>query len=104
MLNLKIPHAQAIALLEERIEAMKTIRATPDGPEYYDVVGWMSATHSAIDRVYGGEEIHPQEIRAIGLPACSCSAGRSGRMILEEYRAKLQDYIDEIRRFVSEEG
>jgi hypothetical protein len=54
--------------------------------------------------VYGGEEIHPEEIRAIGLPACSCSAGRSGRMILEEYRAKLQDYIDEIRRFVSEEG
>lgn len=101
---LKVHPEEAVALLEERIGAMKTIRNTGDGPEYYDVVGWMSATHFAIDRVYGGDEIHPEEIRAIGLPACSCNAGRSAQMILDVYRAKLQDYIDEIRRYMPEEG
>ncbi len=102
MLHLKMPPGQAIALLEERIDAMKTLTTTGDGPAYYDIVGWMSKTHSAIDQIYGAGDIHPEEIRMIGLPACSCSAGKGTLLLLEIYHAKLLDYIDEIRTLMQE--
>lgn len=71
MIHLKILAERAISLLEERFDDMKTIRTTLQGLEYYDMVDWLSKTCSAIDQIYGGDDIHPEEIRMIGLPACS---------------------------------
>lgn len=100
MIHLKIPPEQAIALLEERINAMNTLLTTQDSPGYYDIVGWMSGTYSAIDQIYDSNNIAPEEIRMIGLPACSCNTGRDARMLLEVYHSKLLDYIDDIRTFM----
>lgn len=104
MIHLKIPPELAISLLEERLDDMKTIRTTQQGPEYYDMVGWLSKTCSAIDQIYGGDDIHPEEIRMIGLPACSCNAKRDTWMLLELYQSRLLEYIDEIRVFMKRQG
>lgn len=80
MIHLRISPEQAISLLEERLEDMKTIRATRQIPGYYDIVGWLlKKTYSALDHVYGGDDIHPEEIRMTGLPAYPCDAeGNAG--------------------------
>jgi len=51
-----------------------------------------------IDELYGADDTHPEEIRIIGLPACSCNSKTEVQiMILEFYHSRLLDYIDEIR-------
>jgi hypothetical protein len=100
MLNLKMPPEKAILLIHERIDAIKTIRENQYGLEYYDFIGWLSKTWSVIDEIYAGDDIHPEEIRIIGLPACSCNSERDAEMLVGIYRSKLLDYINEIRIFM----
>lgn len=100
MVTLRIPPEKAIALLLERIDDMKTLYNTPSSPGYYDVVGWMSKTYSAVDQIYEGGDIHPEEIRTIALPACSCNAEGNIQMVLEAFHSRLLQYIGEIRMSV----
>jgi len=100
MVALRIPPEKAIALLLERIDDMKTLYKSPSSPGYYDVVGWMSKTYSAVDQIYDGGDIHPEEIRTIALPACSCNADGTMQMVLEGFQSRLLKYIDEIRMSV----
>ncbi len=97
MVNLKVPSEKAILLINERIDDIKTIRADQNGLEYYDVIGWCSKTWSVIDEIYGAGDIHPEEIRSIGLSNCSCNAQIQALILVEEYHSRLLDYIDEIR-------
>jgi hypothetical protein len=98
MVSLRIPRKDAVLRLQERIDAIDTLRENPHGLEYYDVIGWCSRTWAAIDAIYGEGEIHPEEIRLIGLPGCTCRAEQEGRMLAGIYRSRLQEYIREIRR------
>lgn len=100
MLNLKISPEKAILLITERINDLQTIGEKQHGPDYYDVVGWLSKTYSVIDGIYGADNIHPEEIRIIGLPACSCNSEKVAQMLVEVYRSKLWEYINEIRLFM----
>ncbi len=97
MVNLKISPGQAILLLNERIDDIRTIRENQKDLEYYDLVGWCSKTWSVIDAIYEGGDIHPEEIRIIGLPACSCNSPGGAQMLLEVYHSRLLDYIREIQ-------
>ena len=96
-LNLKIPHEKAILLINGRIEDIGTIRRNQYGPEYYDVVRWMSGTFSVIDEIYEAGDIHPEEIRSIGLSNCSCDASVAALILVETYHSLLMDYIGEIQ-------
>jgi len=50
-----------------------------------------------IDEMYRGDDIHPDDIRVIGTPTCSCASPmESQQALLELYENRLQDYIDEI--------
>jgi hypothetical protein len=100
MLNLKIPPKKAILLINERIDDIKTIRKNQYGLEYYDFVGWLSKTCSVIDEIYEGDDTHPEEIRIIGLPTCSCNSERQAQMLVDVYHSRLLDYINEIRIFM----
>ena len=100
MLHLKIPPEKAILLINARIDDMKTIRENQYGLEYYDFIGWLSKTWSVIDEIYGGEDIHPEEIRIIGLPTCSRNSEREAQMLVGIYHSRLLDYINEIRIFM----
>jgi len=97
MVNLKIPPEKAILLLDERLDAIGTIQPTPGGLEYYDVVGWMTKTCSAIDAIYEAGDLHTEEIRSIMLSNCSCNDQVKALMLAEEYHALLVRYIAEIR-------
>ena len=45
------------------------------------------------------DDIHPEDIRSIGLPTCSCNSTREVQiMLLDVYHSRLQDYINEIPR------
>jgi len=100
MPNLKIPPQTAILLINERIDDIKTIRENRYGLEYYDFMGWCSRTWSVIDEIYGAGDLHPEEIRIIGLPGCSCNSEREAQMLAEVYRSRLLEYIREIRVFM----
>ena len=100
MANLKIPPKQAILLITGRIDEIQKMIKNPEGLGYYDVVGWCSKTWSVIDEIYPAEDIHPEEIRNIGLPTCSCNSEKVAPMLLEVYHSHLLDYIDEIQRSV----
>ena len=100
MLNLKISPEKAILLIAERINDLQTIGENQHGPGYYDFVAWLSKTYSVIDGIYGADTIHPEEIRIIGLPACSCNSENVTHMLIEAYRSKLLDYSNEIRIFM----
>jgi hypothetical protein len=97
MSKLKIPPENAILLINGRIDDIKTLAGKQDRPGYYDVVGWCSKTWSVIDEIYEANDIHPEEIRSIGLPTCSCNSENMAQMLLEVYHSRLQDYIDEIQ-------
>lgn len=79
-----------------RIDDMKKIGLDGQGMEYYDVLGWCSKTWAVIDEIYPADDFHPEEIRNIGLPACSCNSQKMAPMLFEAYHSRLQDYIDEI--------
>lgn len=98
MPNLKISPEKAILLMNGRIDEIKKIGQDPKGMGYYDVIGWCSKTYSVIDEIYPADDFHPEEIRSIGLPTCSCNSQTGSQMLFEVYHARLQDYIDEIRR------
>jgi hypothetical protein len=96
MINLKVPPEEAIRLLNERIEAIGTIKKTPAGLDYYDFVGWCSKTYSVIDQTYEAGDHRPEEIRMIGLYNCSCDSHTKASILAEAYHSRLQDYIREI--------
>lgn len=96
MVNLRVPPDIAVLLIRERIADLNNIGEDRDGPTYYDVVGWLSKTGSVIDAIYGPADPHPEEMRTIGLPGCSCTAGREVRALVDLYRSRLLEYIDEI--------
>jgi hypothetical protein len=97
MVNLKIPPEKAIILINQSIDDIKTIKGNQYGLEYYDVVGWCSKTCSVIDEIYGGGDIHAEEIRTIGLSNCSCNSHIQALLLVEIYHSRLVDYIEEIR-------
>ena len=100
MTNLKIPPEKAILLISERIDDLKTLRGNQHGIEYYDFIGWCSKTWSVIDEIYEADDMHPEEIRILGMPACSCQSESQAEMLVDVYRSKLLDYINEIRIFM----
>jgi hypothetical protein len=98
MVHLKIPPENAILLLREKADEIKLIIEQQRGLEYYDYVGLCSNLWSVIDEIYRADERHPEEIRIIGLPTCSCTASTEVQMmLLELYHSRLLDYIGEIR-------
>ena len=98
MVNLKISHEKAIFLLNEKVDEIKTIIEKQQGLAYYDFVGLCSKIWSMIDEIYEAGDTHPEEIRIIGLPTCSCNSKTEVQiMLLEVYHSRLLDYIDEIR-------
>jgi len=98
MSNLKIPPEKAIDLINGRIDAMQEMVKKADRPGYYDFLGWCSKTYAAIDEIYPADDFHPEEIRNIGLPTCSCNAENVVPVLMEVYHSRLLSYIDEIRR------
>ena len=98
MVNLKITPEKAILLLNEKADEIKTILEKHQGLEYYDFVGFCSKIWLLIDEIYGADDTHPEEIRIIGLPTCSCNSSPEVQvMLLEVYHSRLLDYINEIR-------
>jgi hypothetical protein len=98
MVNLKVTHEKAILLLNEKAGEIKTIIEKQQRLEYYDFVGLCSKIWSVIDEIYGAGDTHPEEIRIIGLPTCSCNSKSEVQiMLLEVYHSRLLDYIDEIQ-------
>ena len=98
MSNLKIPPEKAIDLLNGRLAEMQGMVKNAGSPGYYDFLGWCSKTYSVIDEIYPADDFHPEEIRNIGLPTCSCSSENVTSMLMEVYHSRLRDYIDEIQR------
>jgi hypothetical protein len=97
MVNLNIQPEKAIILINERIDAIKTIKGNQYGLEYYDVIGWFSKTCSVIDEIYGDYDIHTEEIRSIGLSNCFCNSHIQALLLAEIYHSRLVDYAEEIR-------
>ncbi len=98
MPDLKIPPGQAILLLNEKVNEIETMRRKQQGLDYYDFVGWCSTIWSMIDEMYQADDMHPEDIRIIGLPTCSCSSSMDAqRMLLEVYKSRLLDYMTEIQ-------
>ena len=97
MSRLKMSPEKAILLINGRIDEIKTLVGNRTRLGYYDLVGWCSKTWSAIDEIYPADDIHPEEIRSIGLPTCSCNSENVAPMLLEVYHSRLLDYIDEIQ-------
>lgn len=83
--------------MSEKLGEVTAIRENQDDPGYYNIVRWCSTTWSVVDKIYGGEDMHAEEIRIIGLPACSCEVSESTGMLLELYQTYLLNYLDEIR-------
>lgn len=98
MANLKISPEKAILLLEEKIGEIERMIMTGQVLEYYEFIGWCSGIWSTIDAIFGDGSSHPDEIRNLGVPTCSCSGSMEvQRMLLEEYHSRLLGYIDEIQ-------
>ncbi|RPI39864.1 MAG: hypothetical protein EHM53_04205 [Methanoregulaceae archaeon] len=98
MVNLMIPPEKAIFLLNEKVDEIKTLIEKQQGLTYYDFLDLCSKTWSVIDEIYRADERHPEEIRIIGVPTCSCNSSAEVQiMLLEDYYSRLLDYIDEIR-------
>lgn len=97
MLNLKILPEKAILQINERIEAIKTIKKNQYGLEYYDFISWCSKTWPVIDGIYGSDDPHSEELRTIGLSNCSCNSHMEAVLLAEVYHFRLLDFINEIR-------
>jgi len=96
MVDLKIPPEKAILLLNGRINDIQTIKTNQYGPEYYEFVRWCSKTYAVIDEIYMPGDIHPEDIRTLGLQNCSCNSEMKALILIEAYHARLSDYIREI--------
>lgn len=97
MIHLKTDPEQAILQIQERIDAIQEIPKNQYGLEYYEFVKWCSKTWQVIDRICEAGDMHPEEIRSIGLQNCSCNSHTKAYMLAEAYHAKLLEYIREIR-------
>jgi len=97
LLNLKIPHEQAILQITERIENIDTIKRSQYGLEYYEFIRWCSKTWSVLDGIYGSDDPHSEELRNLGLSNCSCNSDMQALLLVEAYHARLLDFINEIR-------
>ncbi|HOX34927.1 MAG TPA: hypothetical protein PLO06_04465, partial [Methanoregulaceae archaeon] len=84
MPNLKIPPEQAVGLLRKKVEEIEEIRRKQPKMEYYDVLSWCSTTWRLIDDIYPGDEMHPEDIRVIGAPGCSCGSSCEAHNLLFE--------------------
>lgn len=98
MPDLKLPPEKAIDLISGRIDEMQAIIRKADSLGYYDFLGWCSKTYSVIDEIYPADDFHPEEIRSIGLPTCSCNSQQVASMLMEVYHSRLVGYIEEIQR------
>jgi hypothetical protein len=96
MADLKIPMEKAIVLLNGRIDDIRTIKTNQYGPEYYDFVRWCTKTYAVIDEIYAPGDIHPEDIRTLGLQNCSCNSEMKALILIEAYHARLSGYIREI--------
>jgi hypothetical protein len=103
MANLRIPPEKALLLISERIDAITAMREMQPGFGYYDLVACCSKTWSVIDEIFGSGDYHAEEIRMIGLPACSCNSPETMQMQLGIYQARLLDYIHQIRAGMTSE-
>lgn len=97
VIQLKIDPEEAIRLLNEKVDEITAMRESQDDLGYYEVVGWCSKTWRVIDEIFGGDTIHSEEIRVVGLPVCSCDATGAIQMLLEVYQSHLRKYINEIK-------
>jgi hypothetical protein len=104
MANLKIPPEKAILLITERIDEIAAMMEKQTCPEYYDLMRWCSKTWAVTDEIFGGEDYRSEEIRMIGLPACSCNSPGATLTQLEIYRSQLLKYIDQIRTGMTTKG
>lgn len=99
MTNLKVPPEKAILLLSSKVEEIEEMRRKQPQMEYYDVLGWCSKTWRLIDEIYPGDDMHPEDIRMIGAPGCSCGSSCDAQnQLFEAYASRLVDYIQEIER------
>lgn len=96
MNGLKVPPEEAIRLLSERADEITLMCRNRASFEYYEFVGWCTKLYALIDSIYEATDMHPEDIRLIGLPGCSCSTCDSTNMLLEVYHSRLLDYIREI--------
>ncbi|MDD1720227.1 MAG: hypothetical protein LUQ25_09225 [Methanoregulaceae archaeon] len=96
--QLRISPEKAVLLLDEKVSEIERMAGTQNGFEYYDFVGWCSKVWSLVDEIYEADDPHPEDIRSIGAPRCSCSSSvEVQQMLLEEYHSRLLDYLGEIR-------
>jgi hypothetical protein len=103
MVYLKIPPKKAVLLLEETVGEIERMITAKHVFEYYTFIGWCSRVWSTIDEIFGDESPHPEEIRNIGAPSCTCNNSVAVQlMILEAYHSCLLDYIDEIQKMDKE--
>ena len=100
MVHLKIPAEEAIARINERIDDIKNIKSDQNGLLYYEFITWCSKTWQVIDGIYGSDDPHSEELRTLGLMNCSCNSGIRALILSGEYRARLDNYIDEIRESI----
>jgi hypothetical protein len=103
MANLRIPQENAILLITERIDDIAAMMEKQPGPGYYDIVSWCSKTYAVIDEIFGSGDYRSEEIRLIGLPACSCNSPAATLMQMEIYHDRLMEYIDQIRNGMTPE-
>ena len=87
----------AVLELEERIEALNTVKKDRAGLDYYDFIRWCSKTWLVVDRIFGQDTPHSEELRTLALANCSCNASMQALVLAEEYHARLLAFIDEIR-------
>jgi hypothetical protein len=104
MTGLKVSPEQAILMITERLDEIAAMSGKQCNPGYYDLIGWCSKTWSVVDEIFGGGTYHSDEIRLIGIPACSCSSPGAMRQQMEIYHSRLTDYIHEIQAGMTKEA
>lgn len=103
MATLKVPPEKAISLLNERIGDLKTVQEKTEGSAFYNFLGWCSKTWQTVDTIYGSADFRTEEIRNLGMPACSCSSPKETYAVSEQYVTLLLKYIREIHAGMGEE-
>jgi len=104
MVILKVPSNDAIFQIEERIRALDSVQRSPSGLDYYDFIRWCSKTWQVIDAIYGSDDPHSEELRALALSNCSCNSAMQAHILAAEYHSRLLAFIAEIRAACPESG
>ncbi|MDD5144164.1 hypothetical protein [Methanoregula sp.] len=97
MVTIHVTPEDAVLELQERIEALNAVKKDGAGLDYYDFVRWCSKTWQAVDRIYGQDDPHSEELRTLSLANCTCNASIQALVLAEAYHARLLGFIDEIR-------